>query len=470
MIAVILSGGSGTRLWPLSRKAYPKQFINLVDDNSLLQNTVIRALEVTDNTPPLLVCNHEHRFFVAEQLRQLGVGASGILLEPEAKNTAPAIAAAAVHALQAGGEQDPLLLVMPADHVIENLDAFKAAVDIARRAADDGKLVTFGVVPSAPETGYGYILRGEESRARSYKVQKFVEKPDLETAREYLQQGDYYWNSGMFMFRASTLLEKLAQFEPEMVAAVRRAYDQAQNDLDFIRLQQQAFAECRAESIDYALMEKSDDVEVVALDAKWNDIGSWSAIWDVAEKDEHGNRHIGDVISHGSSNCYLYSSGKLLTAVGVDNIVAIETDDAVMVANKDRVQDVKAIVNQLKFSGRGEIDYHRKVYRPWGYYDSVDMGERFQVKRIVVNPGEQLSLQMHHHRAEHWIVVTGTAKVVRGEDEFLVSENESTYIPLGVKHRLENPGAIPLEIIEIQSGSYLGEDDIVRFSDNYGRG
>ncbi|TQV73423.1 mannose-1-phosphate guanylyltransferase/mannose-6-phosphate isomerase [Exilibacterium tricleocarpae] len=468
MLAVILSGGSGTRLWPLSRRAYPKQFIDLIDTNSLLQNTVARALEVTDNAPPLLVCNQEHRFFIAEQLRQLGVGAAGILLEPEAKNTAPAIAAAAAHALHED-ESDPVLLVMPADHVIRDIAAFKAAVDIARPAAEAGKLVTFGIVPAVPETGYGYIHRGEETGAGTYKVRQFVEKPDLETACRYLEQGDYYWNSGMFLFKASTLLGQLEKFEPDMVAAVGDAYKQAHKDLDFIRLEPAGFARCRAESIDYALMEKADDVVVVPLDAQWNDIGSWSAIWDVAEKDARGNCSIGDVISHDTTNSYLYSGGKLLATVGLDNIVAIETDDAVLVADKDRVQDVKAIVKALETSDRDEIDYHRKVYRPWGYYDSVDMGERFQVKRIVVNPGQQLSLQMHHHRAEHWIVVQGTAKVVRGEDEYLVTENESTYIPLGVKHRLENPGAIPLEIIEIQSGSYLGEDDIVRFSDNYGR-
>ncbi len=473
MITVILSGGSGTRLWPLSRKAYPKQFLSLAGPMTMLQDTVERAQKVTGNHSPIVVCNEEHRFLVAEQLRENKVIPNGILLEPEAKNTAPAIAAAASHVAhlqqQEDINEDTLMLVMPADHVIKNVAAFKQAVETATEAAKSGKLVTFGVVPTAPETGYGYIRAGRDVGANVYCVEEFVEKPDLETARRYLASGNYYWNSGMFLFNALTFLAELEKFNPDIVSAVQRSYRQSERDLDFIRLDKKSFSHCPADSIDYAVMEKSSEVVTVPLQSDWNDIGSWSALWDIAEKDESGNSLVGDVINQDSTNCYLHSKDKLMAAVGLNGIIAVETDDAVLIAAKDQVQKVKQVVSRLQKGQRGESNNHRKVYRPWGYYDSVDVGERFQVKRIVVDPGQKLSLQMHHHRAEHWVVVKGTAKVTRGDEIFLVSENESTYIPLGVNHRLENPGSIDLEMIEIQSGSYLGEDDIVRFDDSYGR-
>lgn len=469
MIGVILSGGSGTRLWPLSRKAYPKQFLSFESSPSMLQQTVLRAQQVTENQNPLLVCNEDHRFLVAEQLRELSVEAGGIILEPAAKNTAPAIAAAATYLLNSQAEQDPLMLVMPADHVIENVDAFKAAVETARSAAEQGKLVTFGIVPDSPETGYGYINKGDTFQPGVYDVARFVEKPDLATAREYVQSKAYFWNSGMFLFKASSFLSELEKYHPDMLSVIQKACRNSYQDLDFVRLDRELFEQCPADSIDYAVMERSDEVVVVPMDANWNDIGSWSAIWDVSSKNHNGNTVIGDVIDHDSKNCYFHSSHKLIATIGLDNVVAVETADAVLIANKDRVQDVKAIVDQLNTRQRSEPLNHRKVYRPWGYYDSIDSGDRFQVKRIVVDPGQKLSLQMHHHRTEHWVVVKGTARVTCGEDQFLVGENESTYIPLGTTHRLENPGNIPLEMIEIQSGSYLGEDDIVRFSDDYGR-
>ncbi|PPJ43431.1 MULTISPECIES: mannose-1-phosphate guanylyltransferase/mannose-6-phosphate isomerase [unclassified Pseudoxanthomonas] len=460
---VLLSGGSGTRLWPLSREAYPKQFLPLASDDTMVQATWRRAEALAD-LAPIVVANEEHRFLVAEQLRQVGAPVPAILLEPVGRNTAPAIAAAALQAMAGGA--DPLLLVLPSDHVVRDVAGFQRAVREASAAADAGALVTFGIVPDAPETGFGYIQAETGDGLR--KVARFVEKPDGATAQSYLDAGGYYWNSGMFLFRASRYIEELARFRPDIVEAVRAAHAGARHDGDFVRLQKEAFAACPSDSIDYAVFEKTDHAMVLPVDIGWNDVGSWSALWDVAERDADGNAHHGDVIAVDSRNSYAYSQ-RLVALVGVDDIVVVETDDAVLVARKDRVQEVKQVVAQLKKEQRSQAILHREVHRPWGSYDSVDNGGRHQVKRIKVKPGASLSLQMHHHRAEHWIVVSGTARVTRGDEVLLLSENESTYIPLGVKHRLENPGKVPLELIEVQSGSYLGEDDIVRFEDVYGR-
>lgn len=460
---VLLSGGSGTRLWPLSREAYPKQFLPLAGDDTMVQATW-RRIEALAELAPIVVANEEHRFLVAEQLRQVGAPVPAILLEPVGRNTAPAIAAAALQAMANGA--DPLLLVLPSDHVVRDVAGFQRAVREASAAAEEGALVTFGIVPDAPETGFGYIQAETGDGLR--KVSRFVEKPDATTAQSYLDAGGYYWNSGMFMFRASRFLEELARFRPDIVNTVRAAHAAARHDGDFVRLDKEAFAACPSDSIDYAVMEKTADAMVLPVDIGWNDVGSWSALWDVAERDGDGNAHHGDVIAVDSRNSYAYAQ-RLVALVGVDDIVVVETDDAVLVARKDRVQDVKQVVARLKEEQRSQAVLHREVHRPWGSYDSVDNGGRHQVKRIKVKPGAALSLQMHHHRAEHWIVVSGTAKVTRGDETLLLSENESTYIPLGVKHRLENPGKVPLELIEVQSGSYLGEDDIVRFEDVYGR-
>lgn len=500
IVPVIMSGGAGTRLWPLSRELYPKQLLPLVNDCTMLQETQLRLNGLQNLAEPLVVCNESHRFMVAEQMRQAGCPAGAILLEPAGRNTAPAVAVAALQAQRAGA--DPVLLVLPADHVIVDAETFRGAVVAGAELARDGKLVTFGIVPTKAETGYGYIRAGErlgcnrsaEGRVTSaeeyqspavkelhsalstqhpaltgYTVASFVEKPDLPTAESYLASGDYYWNSGMFMFRASRYLEELEKFAPQMLDCCREALEKAQRDLDFVRLDAEAFAACPKDSIDYAVMEKTAEAVVIPLDAGWSDVGSWSALWEVGQADGAGNVMRGDVLTHDSRNCYLHSSGRMVAAVGLEDHVVVETADAVLVARRDRAQDVKAIVEQLKAQGRGEALLHRRVNRPWGSYESIDHSERFQVKRITVNPGASLSLQMHHHRAEHWIVVKGTARITRGDDTLVISENQSTYIPLGVKHRLENPGLIPLELIEVQSGAYLGEDDIVRFEDKYGR-
>lgn len=460
---VLLSGGSGTRLWPLSREAYPKQFLPLAGDDTMVQATW-RRVEALADLAPIVVANEEHRFLVAEQLRQVGAPVPAILLEPVGRNTAPAIAAAALQAMAGGA--DPLLLVLPSDHVVRDVAGFQRAVREASSAAEAGALVTFGIVPDAPETGFGYIQAEAGDGLR--QVLRFVEKPDAATARSYLDAGGYCWNSGMFLFRASRYLEELARFRPDIVDAVRAAHAAARHDGDFVRLDKDAFSACPSDSIDYAVMEKTADAMVLPVDIGWNDVGSWSALWDVAERDADGNAHHGDVIAVDSRNSYAYAQ-RLVALVGVDDIVVVETDDAVLVARKDKVQEVKQVVARLKQEQRSQAVLHREVHRPWGSYDSVDNGGRHQVKRIKVKPGAALSLQMHHHRAEHWIVVSGTAKVTRGDETLLLSENESTYIPLGVKHRLENPGKVPLELIEVQSGSYLGEDDIVRFEDVYGR-
>ena len=460
---VLLSGGTGTRLWPLSREADPKQFLPLAGEDTMVQATWRRVAPLA-GAAPIVVANEEHRFLVAEQLRQIGAPTPAIVLEPVGRNTAPAIAAAALQALAAG--DDPLLLVLPSDHVVRNEAGFRDAVSAACAAAEAGALVTFGIVPDAPETGFGYIQAETGEGVR--RVLRFVEKPDAVTAQSYLDAGGYYWNSGMFLFRASRYLEELGKFQPGIVASVSAAFAAAKRDGDFIRLDKEAFAASPSDSIDYAVMEKTSDAKVLPVDIGWNDVGSWSALWEVAERDDDGNAHRGDVIAVDSRNTYAYAQ-RLVALVGLDDVVVVETDDAVLVAHKDRVQEVKQVVAQLKESQRSQAVLHRKVYRPWGAYDSIDTGERFQVKRITVKPGGVLSLQMHHHRAEHWIVVSGTARVTRGEETLLLSENQSTYIPLGVTHRLENPGMVPLELIEVQSGSYLGEDDIVRFEDMYGR-
>ena len=464
MIPVILSGGSGTRLWPLSRSQYPKQFLPLVSEHTMVQETILRLQGVDNLQPPLAVCNENHRFMMAEQLREIGMQPSGIILEPIGRNTAPAVALAALSA-----NPDDILLILPADHVIADTTAFQAAINKANTLAEQGYLVTFGIVPNEPETGYGYIKAGESVDSESHKVAAFVEKPHLETAQEYVSSGDYFWNSGMFAFKAGRFIEELNKFQPAILEACKNALNNKTQDTDFIRLDKEAFIKCPSDSIDYAVMEKTDQAVVIPLDADWNDVGSWSALWDVTDKDEQGNAVSGDVIALKTSNSFLHSSNKLVTTIGVDNLIVIETDDAVMIANKDHVQDVKKIVDQLKEQKRKEADIHLKVYRPWGYYHSVDTGGRHQTKRIVVKPGAKLSLQKHHHRAEHWVIVRGTALITKGDEQTLLSENESTYIPLGVTHCLENPGVIPLEIVEVQSGSYLGEDDIVRFNDDYGR-
>ena len=458
---VIMAGGSGTRLWPLSRAAYPKQFLRLHGEDTMLQATVKRLSEL-DTQASITICNEEHRFFVAEQLREIDKLGS-IILEPVGRNTAPAIALAALTA-----KDDPLLLVLAADHVIQDESVFREAVIRAIPLAEAGKLVTFGIVPSAPHTGYGYIKRGKDL-GKGFEVNAFVEKPSSDVAQDYFSSGDYYWNSGMFLFRASNYLEELKKFRPDILKQCQESVIDVKTDLDFLRIDKDMFESCPAESVDYAVMEKTSHAVVVPMDAGWSDIGSWSSLWDVSEKDGEGNSTHGDVILHNTCNSYVKSDNTLVAVIGVDDLVVVSTKDALMVAHKDSVQDVKMITESLKIQARSEWQLSREVYRPWGKYDSIDSGERYQAKRITVKPGAKLSVQMHHHRAEHWVVVSGTARVTNGDKTFLLSENESTYIPVGVVHALENPGKVELELIEVQSGSYLGEDDIVRFEDRYGR-
>jgi len=470
---VILSGGAGTRLWPLSRELYPKQLLALTGERTMLQQTALRVSGL-QATAPIVVCNEAHRFLVAEQLRQLKIEPRATVLEPFGRNTAPAIALAALAAIRAGAgdatASDPALLILPADHVIRGVPAFQKAVRVALTAAQQGQLVTFGIVPDAPETGYGYIHRGGPSTTEGvHRIERFVEKPALERAQQFVTSGEHFWNSGMFLFRASRYLEELQRLAPEIATVSRAAFEGAKSDLDFTRIDPKLFERCPSDSIDYAVMEKTSDAVVVPLDAGWSDVGSWSALHEASEGDKHGNVSHGDVIAEDSKGCYLYSESRLVSVVGLQDHVVVETKDAVLVAPKARVQDVKKLVARLKEAGRYEHSLHREVYRPWGSYDSIESGERFQVKRLKVKPGATLSLQMHHHRAEHWIVVQGTARITRGDEVFLLEENQSTYIPIGVKHRIENPGMIPLHIIEVQSGSYLGEDDIVRLDDRYGR-
>ncbi|MBN8737692.1 MAG: mannose-1-phosphate guanylyltransferase/mannose-6-phosphate isomerase [Xanthomonadales bacterium] len=465
---VILSGGSGTRLWPLSRKNLPKQFLALSGDSTLFQQTVARTRELEEVAAPIIVCSEEHRFLVAEQLRGLKVEGASILLEPMPRNTAPAIALAALRALAM--DKDPTLLVLPADHLIGDTASFADAVGKALPLAEQGWLVTFGIRPEAPETGFGYIKRAEATGAGAFRVERFVEKPDADTAKQYVEAGDYEWNSGMFLFKAQRYLDELQQHAPAIYAASKKAFEAAKADLDFVRIDKQAFEASPDNSIDYAVMEKTTRAAVVPVSCGWSDIGSWDALWAASTRDGDGNRLEGDVIAIDSRNCFVRGTDRrLVAALGLEDIVIVDTPDAVLVAPRVRVQEVKRLVDRIKSDGRQEHLFHRKVYRPWGSYDSIDMGDRFQVKRITVKPGAALSLQKHHHRAEHWVIVSGTAEVTRNEEVFMVAENESTFLPLGAVHRLRNPGKVPLELIEVQSGSYLGEDDIVRLEDVYGR-
>ena len=465
---VILTGGAGSRLWPLSREHYPKPLLPLFGKRTLLQETVLRLADMPAVAAPLFVCNEEHRFLVAEQVQSLDKKAGAILLEPEGRNTAPALTIAALYLLEK--DPDAVMVVMPADHVIPSSELFQAAVERAIELCPDGHLVTFGVVPTHAETGYGYIRRGVAlDGGGAYRVDRFVEKPDLATAQGYVDSGEYYWNSGIFALRAAAWITEIKRFAPAILASCETAVAGGKRDVDFCRVDKAAFLASPSDSIDYAVMEKTDRAAVVPLDAGWSDVGAWSALWDISERDGQGNVTQGDVLTHDVRDTLVLAQHRCVAAIGLEGAVIIETPDAVLVTRRDRAQDVKEIVSQLKKNGRSEYKFHRRVYRPWGDYEGIDVGARYQVKRLTVKPGASLSLQMHHHRAEHWVVVKGTAKVTRGEETFILSENESTYIPLGTKHRLENPGAIPLEIIEVQSGSYLGEDDIVRFEDVYDR-
>ena len=467
LVPVILCGGSGTRLWPLSREGYPKQFLRLSGKTSMLQQTLQRLAGIDALAPALLVCNESSRFIVAEQLREIGLNNARMVLEPMRRNTAPAIATAALQAMENG--DDPVLLVLPSDHVILDTPKFHRAINLARDAAEQGNLLTFGITPTGPETGYGYIRAEGGAAGQVQRIIEFVEKPALALAEQYIASGDYFWNSGMFVFRASRYLEELERFQPAVVAACREALAKAKSDLDFIRLDHDAYAVSPDIAVDYAVMERTSHAATIALDAGWNDIGSWAAVFDVAKKDANNNSAQGDVLMQDCNDCLVHGTSRLVTAIGMRNTVIVETADAVLVMDADQAQHTKTLVAQLIAKDRAEATMHREVFRPWGSYDSIGNGERFQVKRITVKPGAKLSLQMHHHRAEHWIVVSGTAKITNGDKEYLLTENQSTYIPLGIVHSLANPGKVPLELIEIQSGSYLGEDDIVRFEDRYGR-
>lgn len=466
IIPVIMAGGSGSRLWPLSRSHYPKQFIPLVDKDSMFQNTINRLKGISSYSP-FVICNHEHRFMIAEQIREMNVKKSTIILEPIGRNTAPAIALAALNAISNG--DDPLLLVLAADHVIKNEDAFKNAVNKAIPYALNDYLVTFGIVPSHAETGYGYIKQGKELKDDIYKVEAFIEKPNLDKANEYIAQGGYCWNSGMFIFKASTYLDELKKFNLDIYSTCKKAVEESFSDLDFIRIPQEVFESCPNDSIDYAVMEHTDKAAVIPLDAQWSDVGSWSALWDVQEKDSKGNAIRGDILLDKTTNSYIYSQDKLIAAVGVDNLVIVETKDAVLVANKESVQNVKNIVEKLKLSNRTEYLQHQEVFRPWGKHESISDGQRYNVKKVVVRPGKKTATQVHYHRAEHWIVVSGTARVTNGDSNYLITENQSTYIPVGSAHSFENPGKVNLELIEVRTGSYLSEDDIERIG-NEGEG
>lgn len=469
---VILSGGSGSRLWPVSRSQHPKQLQPLVSSLSMIQETALRFADASRFPGPVIICNHEHRFIIAEQLREAEISPSLQILEPVGRNTAPAAAVAAL-CLQAR-DADAILLLMPADHAIADLNAFTQAIETGADAARAGHLVTFGIKPDKPETGFGYLKQGPKiagiaGAIAPYKVDRFVEKPDLATAEGYLQSGAYFWNSGIFMFRAGQFLEILGRLRPAMLAACRASVAQGKHDLDFFRLDSAAFSACESDSIDYAVMEHAGNVAMIPVDMGWNDVGSWASLWEIGEKDGHNNLLHGDVIANGSRDSYIRAESRLVTAIGVENLVIIETTDAVLVAPRDQTQQVKEMVDELKLRNREEHASHRRVYRPWGFYESIADGDRHQVKHLMVKPGGKLSLQMHHHRAEHWVVVSGTARVTRNDEIHLLSENESIYLPLGCRHRLENPGKLPLSVIEVQSGGYLGEDDIVRFEDVYQR-
>lgn len=468
---VIMAGGTGSRLWPMSRELYPKQFLQLKGENTMLQETVLR-LNGLEFNEPLVICNEQHRFLVAEQLREINQLSNNIILEPVGRNTAPAIALAAFSAIARG--EDPILLVLAADHIIENKGAFHASIRQAVTLAEEDNLVTFGIVPQSPETGYGYIKRGELLSPTSkigYRVDRFVEKPDLLTAQEYLSSGQYYWNSGMFMFKASKYLSELSHFRPDIYAACENSMRSSflDNDQDFIRIDKKYFNQCPEESVDYAVMEKTQSAVVVPLDASWNDVGSWSALWDVNDKNEQDNVLIGDVFVHNTTGCYINTDERFIATVGVEGLVIVSTKDAVMVIDKNKVQDVKRIVEYLKSNGRQEHRVHRESYKPWGHSDKIVSEKRYHINRVTVKPDGKFSLQQHHHRSEHWVVLSGTAKVTLEDRTFLLTENQSTFIPVGAKHMLENPGKIPLEILEIQSGSYLNDDDIVRLKDHYGK-
>ncbi|WP_033576694.1 mannose-1-phosphate guanylyltransferase/mannose-6-phosphate isomerase [Dickeya chrysanthemi] len=468
LLPVIMAGGTGSRLWPMSRELYPKQFLRLHGKLSMLQETVQRLnrLEVRE---PVVICNEEHRFLVAEQLRQIKKLSQNIILEPVGRNTAPAIALAALNAIEEG--DDPVMLVLAADHIMNNNSAFHDAIALATPYAEANSLVTFGIVPACAETGYGYIQRGKlvGSTESLFKVKRFVEKPNEETAEKYMNSGEYYWNSGMFMFRARRYLEELSKYRPDILECCQRAVEKSTRNDYFLNVDKDSFAICPDESVDYAVMEKTDEAVVVSLDAGWNDVGSWSALWDVSEKDQSNNAISGDAFLYNTKNCYINTDEKLVAAIGVDNLVIVNTKDAVLVVNKNKVQDVKKIVEFLKSEQRSEYRKHRESYRPWGRSDAVVQEERFNVNRITVKPQGAFSMQMHHHRAEHWVVLSGTAKVTIEGKSFLLTENQSTFIPIGSLHSLENPGKIPLELLEIQSGSYLGDDDIIRIKDQYGR-
>ena len=469
LLPVIMAGGTGSRLWPMSRELYPKQFLRLYGQRSMLQETVLR-LDDVDAREPVVICNQEHRFLVAEQLRQINKLSHNIILEPVGRNTAPAIALATLSAIENG--DDPILLVLAADHIINNKLAFHQAIKSAFKFALQGRLVTFGIVPTGPETGYGYIHRGQEETLDeqiAYQVSRFVEKPNKETAESYIASGEYYWNSGMFMFRAKKYLEELEKFRPDILDACKAAIQGCEESDEFIKVDRDLFIACPDESVDYAEMEKTTDAVVVGLDADWSDVGSWSALWEVSPKDDKGNVLTGDTFLHNASNCYINTDEKLIAAIGVDDLVIINTKDAVLVVNKDQVQDVKKVVEYLKANHRSEYKRHREIYRPWGRCDVVVQTERFNVNRITVKPGAAFSMQMHHHRTEHWVILSGTGEVTIKDQKFLLTENQSTFIPIGAQHRLENPGKIPLELLEIQSGSYLGDDDIIRIKDQYGR-
>ena len=470
LVPVILSGGSGSRLWPLSRAQRPKQFLALTGDNSLFQQTLERVCDIEGHQAqlsPIVVANTDHRFLVAEQCREMAIEPMSLILEPVARNTAPAIAVAAMAAMQRA--EDPVMLVLPSDHTFSDVAALHRAVGVGLLAAQSGSMVVFGITPTYPETGYGYVKARKADDHGVHAVEAFVEKPNLELARSYIEQGGYYWNSGMFMFRASVYLQELTRHRPEMVKACQGAWDESTIDLEFVRLNKEAFASSPSDSIDFAVMEKTNKAVVIPLDAGWSDVGAWSAVWQVQDRDTSGNAIKGDVLIESSTNSYVNAQSRMVAIVGMDNVVVVETSDAVLVMNKDKSQDVKKLVDQLKSSKRSEVDLHREVFRPWGSYDSIDHGKRFQVKRITVKPSAKLSVQMHHHRAEHWVVVSGTARVRVGDKTQLITENQSVYIPVGEVHSLENPGKVPLHLIEVQTGSYLGEDDIVRLEDLYGR-
>lgn len=468
IIPVVLSGGSGTRLWPMSRAALPKQLLPLVSELSMLQETLDRLSGWAEIDAPIVVCGNDHRFMVAEQLRELNIIAKSIMLEPVGRNTAPAIAAAA---MALADEPEALMLVLPADHVIRDVAAFELAVKCASVAAEAGRLVTFGIQPNCPETGYGYIQSGLaiSDAEGCFEVSRFVEKPNLETAENYVKSGDFFWNSGMFLFKPGVYLAELAKYRPQIIQQVKLAFQNSYQDLDFCRLEESAFSASPSDSIDYAVMENTSLAAVVPVDIGWSDVGSWTALWDVQARDEDGNSLRGDVFTLDVQDSLIRSESRIVAAIGLNDLIIVETSDAVLVAHKDYAQDVKKVVDYLKLNGRSEHEEHSRVCRPWGWYECIDNGDRFKVKRIMVKPGEKLSLQMHHHRAEHWVVVSGTALVTRDGSDEVLTENQSTYIPIGVKHRLENPGKLPLHLIEVQSGGYLGEDDITRFEDTYGR-